>query len=211
MALSLGNNKYTLANFRGDIIGGITTVVIVYPAALAFGVASGLGPIAGLYCVVAVAFFAAAFGGTPAMYSGPTAPMTVAMAVIVSTSSHNLTEAFATVCLAGIFQIIFGVMRLGRFIAYTPHSVISGYMTGIGVIVISINILPLMGLTKVTTDSIAQISSIPIMLTMNQFGGIMRWVNHSWCSSLLASENSENYSIYSCRTGHWNIIGVLLF
>ena len=137
--------KISLSDIHSDVLGGITTAAVVYPAALAFGIASGLGPLAGLYSAVSVGVCAALFGSSRTVVAGPSAPMTVAMAVIVAVNADSLASAFATVLLAGVFQIIFGLIRIGRFIAYTPHSVITGFMSGIGVILIAINILPILG------------------------------------------------------------------
>lgn len=133
-------------NIKGDIFGGLTAAVVALPLALAFGVASGLGAIAGLYGAIAVGFFAAIFGGTKSQISGPTGPMTVVMAVIVTEHAENLSEALAIVMLGGFFQIIFGVFRVGRFVSYTPFSVVSGFMSGIGVIIILIQTLPFIGM-----------------------------------------------------------------
>ena len=135
-----------LANLKNDLFGGLTAAVVALPLALAFGVASGAGAIAGLYGAIAVGFFAAVFGGTPAQVSGPTGPMTVVMGAIVAQYAGNLPEAFTIVMFGGLIQIGFGAMGLGRYIAYTPVSVISGFMTGIGVIIIVIQVLPLAGL-----------------------------------------------------------------
>ena len=110
-----------------------------------FGVASGLGALAGIYGAVAVGFFAAVFGGTRSQISGPTGPMAVAMAVIVTSHADNLAEAFTIVIMAGVIQILLGVMRIGRFVAFTPYSVISGFMSGIGIIIILIHTLPFLG------------------------------------------------------------------
>jgi SulP family sulfate permease len=137
--------RFHLHNLRGDIYGGITAAVVALPLAMAFGVASGLGPIAGLYGAIAVGFFAAVFGGTDPQVSGPTGPMTVVMGAIVAEHAQNLPEAFAIVFLGGLLQIAFGMLRLGRYIAYTPYSVVSGFMTGIGVIIIVIETLPFIG------------------------------------------------------------------
>ncbi len=133
----------------GDITGGLTAAVVALPLALAFGVASGVGPIAGLYGAIAVGFFAAVFGGTDTQVSGPTGPMTVVMAVIVGQHAGDLPTAFAIVFLGGILQILFGVMRVGQYVSYTPYSVISGFMSGIGVIIILIQTLPFFGLATV--------------------------------------------------------------
>ena len=133
-------------NIKGDIFGGTTAAVVALPLALAFGVASGVGAIAGLYGAIAVGFFAAVFGGTKSQVSGPTGPMTVVMAVIVTQHAENLGEAFAIVILCGFLQIIFGLVRVGRFVTYTPYSVVSGFMSGIGVIIIIIQTLPFIGM-----------------------------------------------------------------
>lgn len=139
------NINYSLDTLRGDIFGGITAAVVGLPVALAFGVASGLGPIAGMYGAVAVGFFAAVFGGTRSQVSGPTGPMSIAMAVIVTTHATTLAEAFTVVIMAGMIQFLLGLLRVGRFVAYTPYSVISGFMCGIGIIVIVVQVAPFVG------------------------------------------------------------------
>ena len=136
---------YDAGALRGDIFGGLTSAVVALPVALAFGIASGLGPAAGLYGAIAVGFFASVFGGTRSQISGPTAPMTVAMAVIVTTHASTLGEAFAIVVLAGLLQVALGLLRIGRFVVYTPHVVVSGFMSGIGVIIMLIQSLPFIG------------------------------------------------------------------
>ena len=147
------NINYSLDTLRGDIFGGITAAVVGLPVALAFGVASGLGPIAGMYGAVAVGFFAAVFGGTRSQVSGPTGPMSIAMAVIVTSHASSLAEAFTVVVMAGMIQFLLGLLRVGRFVAYTPYSVISGFMCGIGVIVIVVQIAPFVG-SEVAVGSI---------------------------------------------------------
>lgn len=137
---------YNAQNFRSDIFGGVTAAVIALPLALAFGAASGAGPIAGLYGAIATGFFAALFGGTPAQISGPTGPMTVVMGAVVASHANSLPEAFTIVMLGGVLQILLGVLRIGKYVNYTPVSVVSGFMSGIGVIIIIIQILPFIGL-----------------------------------------------------------------
>ena len=137
--------NYSFQTFRGDVFGGITAAVVGLPVALAFGVVSGLGALAGLYGAIAVGFFAAVFGGTRSQISGPTGPMAVAMAVIVTSHVASLSEAFTIAIMAGLIQILLGVLRIGRFVAYTPYSVISGFMSGIGIIIILLQTLPFLG------------------------------------------------------------------
>ena len=136
--------NYDIETFRGDLFGGLASTVVALPVALAFGIASGLGAAAGLYGAIAVGFFASAFGGTKSQISGPTPSMTVAMAVIVTTHATSLTEALTIVVMGGLLQVLLGVFRVGRFVAYTPHVVISGFMSGIGVIML-IQVLPFLG------------------------------------------------------------------
>ncbi len=129
-----------------EVLGGVTSAMVMLPLALAYGVASGLGALAGLYGAVALGFIAAVSGGTRTMISGPTALMAVATTSIISNHDHNLTEVFTIIMLAGAMQIVLGATRVGRFIAYAPYSVVSGFMTGIGVIVIVLQTRPLLGL-----------------------------------------------------------------
>ncbi len=149
------------ANPLSDAFGGITAAIVMLPMALAFGVASGLGPVAGIYGAVAVGFFAAVFGGTPSQISGPTGPMTVAMAEIVVLYADSLSTAFTIVMLAGLLQIALGVLRIGNFVSLTPYSVISGFMSGIGAIIIVLQVLPFLGADPVPGGPLSQITAWP--------------------------------------------------
>ena len=160
--------SYDLQTFRGDVFGGITAAVVGLPVALAFGVASGLGALAGIYGAIAVGFFAAVFGGTRSQISGPTGPMAVAMAVVVTTHASNIAEAFTIAIMAGLIQILLGVFRIGRFVAFTPYSVISGFMSGIGVIIILLQTLPFMGWAVSTGGPLGAVRSWPeVILGIN--------------------------------------------
>ena len=159
------NFNYSLQTFRGDVFGGITAAVVGLPVALAFGVASGLDPVAGIYGAIAVGFFAAVFGGTRSQISGPTGPMAVAMAVVVAANADNLAEAFTIVIMAGLIQILLGVLRIGRFVAYTPYSVISGFMSGIGVIIILLQTLPFVGEKVAEGGPLGAVKSWPDVMT----------------------------------------------
>ena len=137
--------QFDLKTLRGDIFGGIASAVVALPLALAFGVASGLGPVAGLYGAIVVGFLAAVLGGTPTQISGPTGPTAIATAVIVAQHADNLAEVATIVILSGLLQIAFGLLRFGRFVTYTPYSVVSGFMSGIGIIIILLQTLPFLG------------------------------------------------------------------
>lgn len=140
-------NKF-LSNIKGDIFGGITAGVIALPLALAFGVASGLGAAAGLYGAIFVGFFASVFGGTKTQISGPTGPMTVVLASMLATYPDALPLIFFAIILSGLFQIALGISNLGQLIKFVPYPVISGFMSGIGVIIILLQINPLFGLAS---------------------------------------------------------------
>ncbi|PMB45583.1 sodium-independent anion transporter [Fischerella thermalis CCMEE 5201] len=163
-------NTIHFRNLRGDLFGGLTTAIVSLPLALAFGVASGAGPVAGLYGAVCVGFFAALFGGTPTLISEPTGPMTVVMTGIVATMTANnpengLAMAFTVVMLAGIFQILFGVFKLGKYITLMPYSVISGFMSGIGIILIILQIAPFVGQPNPKGGVLGMVQNLPQLLS----------------------------------------------
>ena len=135
-----------LQAIRGDIFGGMTAAVVALPLSLAFGVASGLGAIEGLYSAVVVGMLAALLGGSKTQISGPTAPLSVAMAVVfVDYADGDLGKALAIVSMAGIIQVLLGALRLGSFVAYTPYAVVSGFTSAVGLIIIVVQVLPFFG------------------------------------------------------------------
>ncbi|NCS25526.1 MAG: SulP family inorganic anion transporter [Microcystis aeruginosa BS13-02] len=163
-------NRIHFDNLRGDVFGGLTAAIVSLPLALAFGVASGAGAIAGLYGAVCVGFFAALFGGTPTLISEPTGPMTVVMtAIVASLTAKNpelgLPMAFTVVMLAGIFQILFGIFKMGKYITLMPYSVISGFMSGIGVILIILQIPPFLGQAAPKGGVLGTVQKIPELLS----------------------------------------------
>ena len=182
--------KLDTSHIRGDLFGGITAGVVALPLALAMGVASGLGPIAGMYGAIFVGFFAALFGGTEPQVSGPTGPMTVVVAgLFASLASHpdlsaNPAYIFTAIVLAGVFQIVFGVMKLGEYIRLVPYPVISGFMSGIGGIIIILQISPLLGHAApagtldaifYTPTALADMNGMALMLGLLTLGIAMKW------------------------------------
>jgi SulP family sulfate permease len=137
--------KFDFSNLRGDLYGGLTAGVVALPLALAFGEASGAGPMAGVYGAIFVGFFASLFGGTGSQISGPTGPMIVVFAGVFASLSGDLGLIFATVILAGVLQIIFGFLKLGQYIRLVPYPVVSGFMSGIGCIIIALQTARLFG------------------------------------------------------------------
>ncbi len=163
-------NQIHFRNLRGDIFGGVTAAIVSLPLALAFGVASGAGAVAGLYGAVCVGFFAALFGGTPTLISEPTGPMTVVITTIIASLTaanpeNGLAMAFTVVMLAGIFQILFGIFKLGKYITLMPYSVISGFMSGIGVILIILQIAPFVGQPNPKGGVLGMVQNLPQLLS----------------------------------------------
>ena len=146
-------NYFTFENIRGDLFGGLTAGIVALPLALAFGEQSGLGAAAGLYGAIAIGFFAALLCSTQTQISGPTAPMTAVSMIIISqiiqANNGDLKSALPSILmvffLAGILQIILGLIGIGKYIKYIPYPVISGFMTGIGILIILGQIFPLLG------------------------------------------------------------------
>ena len=144
--------KINNQSLKGDIFGGVTAGIVALPLALAFGVQSGLGAAAGLYGAIGLGIFAALFGGTNTQISGPTGPMTVVSATTIAlliAQKGSLESALPAILLCfvltGAFMILMGILKLGQYIKYIPYPVVSGFMTGIGVIIIMLQLFPMLG------------------------------------------------------------------
>ncbi len=166
-------NEFRLDNVRGDLFGGVTAAIIALPMALAFGVASGAGPAAGLYGAVLVGLFAALFGGTPTLISEPTGPMTVIMTAVIANliaanPENGMAMAFTVVMMAGLFQMLFGVLKLGPYVTMMPYTVISGFMTGIGVILIVLQLGPFFGHPTPPGGVLGTLDSLPELVASIQ-------------------------------------------
>jgi SulP family sulfate permease len=159
--------RYDNKNLRGDLIGGLVAGIVALPLALAFGVQSGLGAIAGLYGAIAIGILAAIFGGTATQASGPTGPMTVVSAALIAAAlelTGNLNGAMGiivlTFFLGGVFQILFGLFNIAKYIKFLPYPVISGFMSGVGLIIVLLQLYPLVGVTSPKT-TLSVITEIP--------------------------------------------------
>ena len=137
--------RYGMGALKGDVFGGLTAGIIALPLALAFGVASGAGASAGLYGAAALGLVAALLGGTPCQVSGPTGPMTVVAASALAAFSGDVSAVFLVVVLSGALQVLFGAFKLGGMVRYIPYPVISGFMSGIGTIIILLQLPVLLG------------------------------------------------------------------
>ncbi|EGA72038.1 hypothetical protein VISI1226_02235 [Vibrio sinaloensis DSM 21326] len=159
-------SRFEDVNLKGDMFGGVTTAIISLPLALAFGVASGAGAEAGLWGAIMVGLFASLFGGSNTLISEPTGPMTVIMTAVLTSMMAKYPEAgmamtFTVVMMAGAFQILLGTLKLGKYVTLMPYSVISGFMSGIGVILIILQMSPLLGHAAPSGGVIGTLTALP--------------------------------------------------
>ena len=171
-------NTLSLSHFRGDLLGGLTAAVVSLPLALTFGVASGAGAEAGLYGAILIGLFTALFGGTATLISEPTGPMTVVMTAVISSllaanPENGLSMAFTVVIMAGIFQIVFGYLRLGKYITLMPYAVVSGFMSGIGFILIILQIAPALGQSPPPGGVVGTVSHLPELIMNVHFSELL--------------------------------------
>ncbi len=154
-------DPYSWKIFGADARSGVMMLATALTSGMALGIASGMGPLAGLYCVVIVGFFAALFGGTKAQSSGPSAAIAVIVAVILASGGANLAEIGVIAAMAGAFQILFGLFKVGRFVAYIPYVVLSGFISGIGVILILSQVQTVLGTDIAALGAVATIGALP--------------------------------------------------
>ena len=174
MSASPESSPSRSSTLRGDLFGGLAAGVVALPLALAFGVASGLGPAAGLYGAIALGIIAALLGGTPVQISGPTGPMTLVVTSLVAahtlpSGAVDLRSLVGVLVLTGLVQVGLGMARLGAYIRYVPYPVISGFMTGIGVIIILQQLFPLLGVVPPASDPLSIVRQLYLI------GGNVRW------------------------------------
>ncbi|WP_100752498.1 SulP family inorganic anion transporter [Vibrio salilacus] len=167
-------SRFEDLNLRGDAFGGVTTAIISLPLALAFGVASGAGAEAGLWGAIMVGLFAALFGGSNTLISEPTGPMTVIMTAVLTSMMAKYPETgmamtFTVVMMAGAFQILLGTLKLGKYVTLMPYSVVSGFMSGIGVILIILQLSPLLGQPAPPGGVTGTLSAIPDIISNMKF------------------------------------------
>lgn len=128
---SLHASKVT--SLKNDVLSGLTVALALVPEAVAFAFVAGVDPLVGLYAAFMVGLITSAFGGRPGMISGATGAMAVVMVSLVAL--HGVQYLFAAVVLTGIFQIFFGVFKLGKFIRLVPHPVMLGFVNGLAIVI----------------------------------------------------------------------------
>lgn len=144
--------KYTLTEFKRDCIAALTVSVVSIPLAMALAIASGVSPAQGLYTAVIAGFLIALLGGSRYQIGGPTGAFVIIIFGIVN--QYGYPALLTTMVMAGLILIVAGICKLGTYIKYIPYPVVTGFTTGIGLILISTQIKDLFGLTieKVPAD-----------------------------------------------------------
>lgn len=138
-------NKKYLSTIKGDLFGAIIATIIAFPQALAFGVASGMGASAGIWGAIILSFVAGILGCNLPIISGPTGPTAIIVALVISSVNGNLANVIPILIMAAIFQLVISITDIPKMIKYVPYPVISGFLTGIGLIIIILQLSPLLG------------------------------------------------------------------
>ena len=147
---------------RGDVIGGATAAVVALPLALAFGIASGAGAVAGLYASIFGGLTAAVFGGCGVQITGPTGAMTAVLVGVVS--KHGVGGMLLAGALAGLMQVALGLLRLGKFVKFLPQPVIAGFTNGVSILFFMTAIGD-----ALQTPSITLVTVVAILLALRFF------------------------------------------
>ncbi len=157
--------RYDLQTFRGDVTGGVMAAVVSITAAATFGEVSGLGAVSGIYGAIAVGLFVGLFGRERPQMASTSSVMAVAMATVLATTADTAAEAFTVVILAGLLQMLFGAAKIGSYISYTPYSVIAGFTSGIGVMLVLSQIQAFLGGTIEVSTPVNTIRTWPDALS----------------------------------------------
>lgn len=152
---------YSTADLRGDLLGGITAGVVSLPIAMGYGILSGLGPAAGLYGAFATALISAIVGGARGVIAGPNVIIAMIVAVVVTDYASSLAEAATIGIMAGAIELVFAALRLGRYVTYVPQSLISGFFTAFGILVIASQAFPALGVATGGVGLINNLRALP--------------------------------------------------
>ena len=184
-------------DYKTEVLSGLTVALALVPEAVAFALIAGLSPLTGLYAAFMMGLVTAVFGGRPGMISGATGAVAVVLVALVK--SHGVEYIFATVVLAGIFQMLTGFLKLGKLIRLVPHPVIFGFVNGLAIIIfmsqleqfkdssgnwltgntlymllglVFLTMLIIWGLPKITKAIPASLASILVVFGIVYFAGI---------------------------------------
>lgn len=168
-----------LKTWREDLFGGLNASLVALPLAMAFGVESGLGATSGIIAAIIISLVGSWIAGTPWLISGPTAPMTVVSSLIIARELEQaadpgaaLPTIFVIFLLAGFFQLMLGLLRFGDYIRFVPYPLVSGFMSGVGIMMVLFQLFPLMGhpSTLHISDILTNLPTIISQINFAAFG-----------------------------------------
>lgn len=175
-------------NVRGDVLAGITVALALIPEAIAFSIIAGVDPMVGLHASFCIAVIISLVGGRPGMISAATGAMAVLMVTLVA--DHGLEYLYAATILTGLIQIVIGILKLGRFITFVPHSVVIGFVNALAILIfmtqlvqfegatwimyalVAATLLIIYGLPRLTKAVPSALIAIIVMTCVTVFGGI---------------------------------------
>ena len=135
---------YNLNKFGHDVLAGVTVGLVALPLAMAFAIASGLTPQAGIYCAIVTGFLISALGGSKTQIGGPTGAFVVVIAGIVA--AHGISGLFICTVMAGVLLVVMGLTGLGAAVKFIPRPVVIGFTNGIAILIASTQVKDLLGL-----------------------------------------------------------------
>ena len=135
---------YTREQFFADVVAGVIVGIVALPLAIAFGIASGVTPAQGLYTAIIAGFLISALGGSRVQIGGPTGAFVVIVYGVVQ--KYGVDGLLVATMMAGVFLIVLGVVKLGAIIKFIPHPVVTGFTSGIAVIIFSSQVKDFLGL-----------------------------------------------------------------
>ena len=161
------NFKIKLKIFSGDVFGGINSAIITLPQALAFGVATGFGAAAGIWGAVILCFIAGMLGPKTPVVSGTTGPVAIVVASMMLAINNDIRSAVTILLCAALLQLIASFTNLPNLVKYMPYPVISGFMNGVGIIIIILQLNPLMGHKAMSSTVTTMLNLHNSILTLN--------------------------------------------
>ena len=157
---------------KGDFFGGVIASIIALPQALAFGVASGLGAAAGIWGAIVLSFIGAIVGLNCPIISGPTGPSAIIIAHVYALMNGDISNVFLILAFSAIIQMIISITSIPSLIKYVPYPVISGFLSGIGIIIIILQISPILG-GQNYSSVLLTLKNIPLCIQNVNFDAVL--------------------------------------
>ena len=182
--------NYTLNKFLRDFVAGITVGLVALPLAMAFAIASGLTPQAGIYCAVVTGFLVSALGGSSTQIGGPTGAFVVVISGIVAL--HGVEGLFMCTVMAGVILVIMGLTGMGAAVKYIPRPIVIGFTNGIAILIASTQVKDFFGLKLEKVPDVFRIKTSRTTRPSSAFTG-------RFCSARLTRSTWSPRIYTNCR------------